>query len=80
MIWFRRKKLHDELLQGNTNLNKKVLEDLLPLKGDLGVIKLITHSSGEVLVYTNKKIPYFFTYQQRLIPTGFTNEVILIKN
>ncbi|ESN99503.1 hypothetical protein HELRODRAFT_113630 [Helobdella robusta] len=66
-----KKKIHDELRQYNPKLSIETLQDLLPLKEDVSVIKLCTYSQDIVTVYSHKKNPTFFVVNKLVLPTVY---------
>ena len=69
-LFFLRKKLRADIEQQFPCLSSAQVADLIPGKGDMTQVKIITHSDGDFVVYCNQKNPIFFESFKNLYPTG----------
>ncbi|XP_008209558.1 eukaryotic translation initiation factor 2D [Nasonia vitripennis] len=69
-----RKKLCDEVAQAFPSLKPEEIQNLLPKKEVVSVLKIITHDGQTGKVYCTAKVPLFFQMYSspRLFPTIFT--------
>lgn len=72
--FFYRKKLCDEVAQAFPSLKPEEIQNLLPKKEVVSVLKIITHDGQTGKVYCTAKVPLFFQMYSspRLHPTIFT--------
>nr|XP_023016633.1 eukaryotic translation initiation factor 2D isoform X2 [Leptinotarsa decemlineata] len=66
-----RKNFKDTLLRKFPNLTESEVNDLLPKKEALNVVKIVTHSNVVVNVYTVQKRPVIFEVEGNIFPTVF---------
>ncbi|KAK7485278.1 hypothetical protein BaRGS_00023529 [Batillaria attramentaria] len=67
-----RKKLRSDVEQQFPSLTSAKTADLIPNKGDVTLVKIVTHSDDNVLVYCVQKNPVFFELFKSLYPTVYT--------
>ena len=67
-----KKKFRAEVKKSFPGLDDTSLGDLVPVKEEILVTKVATHSGESVLVYFHAKTPLFFELEKRLFPSVYT--------
>uniref|UniRef100_A0A6P7G8M2 Eukaryotic translation initiation factor 2D n=1 Tax=Diabrotica virgifera virgifera TaxID=50390 RepID=A0A6P7G8M2_DIAVI len=66
-----RNNFRDSILKAFPNLTENDINELLPKKEPLNILKVVTHNQTILNVYTIQKRPIVFEYEDKLFPTIF---------
>ncbi|KAG1697894.1 Eukaryotic translation initiation factor 2D [Nymphon striatum] len=66
-----KKRLRSDISEKFPNLKKEEIDELVPLKSEISVAKVASHSGNHIFIYYNLKTPIFFSVNNILCPTVY---------